>query len=293
MKTNKSTIIQILALLFVFLAVQAAFGQEEEVKEIERPVRSPYEAVMLVDFPTTKTPTKGAFEYYIHHRFGTVENGWSDLFGVYGTSNINLGVNYGITRQLSVGFATERFNKMQVFSAAYRVFEQTRSNKIPVSVMLYGNVAIDARNKSVFGQNYEFANRLSYYAQVIVGRKFTNALTLHAGASFSHFNAVDSLLEHDKVAVHFGGRIKIWSSNSIIFEYTQPLDLPNFAEHVELTNPPRPGLSIGMEFGTSTHAFQVFLSNYQDIVPQQNVSFNQNDFFEGDVLIGFNITVRL
>jgi hypothetical protein len=293
MKTNKSTIIQILALLFVFLSVQAAFGQEEEVKEIERPVRSPYEAVMLVDFPTTKTPVKGAFEYYIYHRFGLMNNGLSDVFGIYAPSNIALGVNYGVTSRLSLGFASEKDNKMQKFQAAYRVFEQTRSNKIPVSVMLYGNVVIDARNKSVFGQNYEFANRLSYYAQIIVGRKFTNSLTVHAGASYSHFNAVDSLLEHDKVAVHFGGRLKIWSSNSLIFEYTQPLDLPNFAEHLELTNPPKPGFSLGLEFGTSTHAFQVFVSNYKSIIPQQNVSFNQNDFFDGDVLMGFNITVRL
>lgn len=293
MKTMKSTRVYLLTFLMVLLAVSFAAGQEEEVKEIERPVRSPYEAVMLVDFPTTKTPAKGAFELYIHHRFGLMENGFSDIFGIYGTSNVNLGINYGVTRRLSVGFGTVRYNQMQNFNAAYRILEQTRSGKIPVSVMLYGNFTIDARNKSVFGQEYAFANRISYFSQLIVGRKFSSALTLHAGASFSHFNAVDSLLEHDKVAVHVGGRLKLWNSNSFVFEYTQPLDLPNFAEHVELTNPPKPGLSLGLEFGTSTHAFQVFVTNYEDIIPQQNVSFNQYDFFGGDILLGFNITVRL
>ena len=268
-------------------------GQEAADQPEEKPVRSPYEAVMLVDFPTTKTPTGGTFEYYIHHRFGTVENGWSDLQGIYAPSNIRMGLNYGLTRRVSIGFGTEKNHKMQEFNVAYRIFDQTRSNKMPVAIMLYGNAVIDARAKEVFGVNYQGSNRFSYFSQLIVSRKFTTALTVHAGVSFSHFNSVDSLLEHDKIALHLGGRIKLWSDNSFIFEYTQPLEPNNFAEHVELTNPPKAGLSLGIELGTSTHAFQVFVSNYQGIIPQQNVSFNQNDFGDGQILIGFNITVRI
>ena len=275
-------------MLFVVLQVQS---QEED--QDKRPVRSPYEAVMLIDFPTTKTPTKGAFEYYIHHRFGTMENGWSDLQGIYAPANIRIGLNYGLTPRLSIGFGTEKNRKMQEFNLAYRIFDQTRSGKMPVAIMYYGNIAIDARNKSVFGVNYQGTNRLSYFNQLIVSRKFTSSLTLHTALSFSHFNSVDSLLEHDKIAWHFGGRLKLWSDNSLILEYTLPLEPNNFAEHTELTNPPKAGLSIGLELGTSTHAFQVFLSNYQGIIPQQNVSFNQFDFWDGQVLIGFNITVRI
>lgn len=292
MTVMKSIVRLLTILMLVFLFSPVTFGQEEEAaKEVEKPVRSPYEAVMLVDFPTTKTPSKGSFEYYIHHRFGIFENGISDLWGFYAPANIRIGLNYGITKNISIGFGTEKNHKMQEFSAAWRVLEQTRSNKIPVAVMAYGNVVIDARNKSVFGERYEGTNRFSYYGQLLVGRKISTALTLHTGISMSHFNSVDSLLEHDKLAWHFGGRIKIWSDNSFIFEYTNPLDL--ISEHDEFTNPPKAGLSLGLELGTSTHAFQIFISNYNGIVPQQNISFNQNDFFDGDILLGFNITVRI
>ncbi len=287
---RKNTLtVSALVFAFVSCACLNLFAQEQE----ERPVRSPYEAVMLVDFPTTKTPTKGAFEYYIHHRFGTFENGWSDLLGIYAPSNIRIGLNYGLTQRISIGFGTEKNHKMQEFNLAYRIFDQTRSNKIPVAIMYYGNVVIDARNESVFGVNYQGSNRFSYFSQLLISRKFSNALTVHTAVSFSHFNAVDSLLEHDKIAWHLGGRMKLWSDNSFIFEYSLPLEPNNFAEHVELTNPPKAGLSLGFEFGTSTHAFQVFVSNYQEIVPQQNVSFNQNDFGDGEILIGFNMTVRI
>ena len=283
----------IITLLLTVMVVPFLISQEEETQQEERPVRSPYEAVMLVDFPTTKTPAKGAFEIHIHHRFGTFENGFSDLLGVYAPANIRMGLKYGITDRIAIGFGTEKNRKYQEFSLAYRILDQTRSNKMPVAVMLYGNAVIDARNKEVFGVNFESSHRLSYFSQLLVSRKFSSSFTLHAGASFSHFNSVDSLLEHDKIAVHVGGRLKIWSDNSLVFEYTQPLEPNNFAEHVELTNPPKPGLSIGLELGTSTHAFQVFVSNYQGIIPQQNVAFNQNDFFDGGALLGFNITVRL
>jgi hypothetical protein len=204
-----------------------------------------------------------------------------------------MGFKYGLTERIALGFGTEKNHKMQEFSLAYRIFDQTRSNKMPVAVMYYGNAVIDARAKEVFGVNYKGSNRLSYFNQLIVSRKFSTAFTMHAAVSFSHFNSVDSLLEHDKIAWHLGGRMKLWSDNSLVFEYTQPIAPKNFAEHLELTDPPKAGLSLGLELGTSTHAFQVFVSNYQEIIPQQNVSFNQNDFFDGDMLIGFNITVRI
>lgn len=294
MDINMKSIFKLAAILvFGFLLTQTSFSQEEGEEGNGRPVRSPYEAVMLIDFPTTKTPAKGAMELHIHHRFGTFGNGLSDLAGIYAPANIRMGVKYGITNRIALGFGTEKNHKMQEFILAYRILDQTRSNKIPVAVMYYGNAVIDARNKEVFGVNYKGTNRFSYFNQLVVSRKFTTALTLHTSLSFSHFNAVDSLLEHDKIAWHMGGRMKLWSDNSFVFEFTQPLEPKNFAEHTELTNPPKAGLSLGLELGTSTHAFQVFVSNYQEIIPQQNVSFNQHDFFDGDILIGFNITVRL
>ena len=54
-----------------------------------------------------------------------------------------------------------------------------------------------------------------------------------------------------------------------------------------------PGISLGAEFSTSGHAFQVFIANYNGILPQYNNMNDANDFFgKGGILIGFNITRR-
>jgi len=70
---------------------------------------------------------------------------------------------------------------------------------------------------------------------------------------------------------------------ALIASYDQPI-----TEH--LSNNPSPNISFGIEIATSAHAFQIFLGNYKSIVPQRNNVFNANDFGDGELLIGFNIT---
>ena len=73
---KKAFLLIILALLFV-----PAFSQESE----DYPVRL-FETSILIDNQTVTTPFKGMLEFEIHHRFGTVNNGFDDLFGLWGPS---------------------------------------------------------------------------------------------------------------------------------------------------------------------------------------------------------------
>jgi hypothetical protein len=56
-------------------------------------------------------------------------------------------------------------------------------------------------------------------------------------------------------------------------------------------NNAKPNISFGVEFTSSSHAFQIFMGNFGDTLPQNNNAYNQNDFrYIGQYLIGFNIT---
>ena len=281
---------RIIFFIFIFsLCNVYLFAQDEEVPEIkDKPVRAPYETSVLIDFPTTVIPSQGSFQLLIHHRFGTFENGISDIYGIYAPSNIKLTMDYSIFDFLQVGFSTEKNNKIQEVHAKWNILTQTRSGRIPVSVSAYSLLGLDARSEDFYGKNYKFLNRVSLFEQLIISRKFSERLTLHTAASYSHFNAAELGVKHDHVGLHLGGRYKIWSANSFIFEYAYPFKIVPSEE----INPPKPGFSAGMEFGTSTHGFQVFLSNYQELNPQVNLAKTQYDFFGGDILLGFNITIR-
>ena len=54
-------------------------------------------------------------------------------------------------------------------------------------------------------------------------------------------------------AIAFGGRYKVTPNTSILFDYSQPLSSFDAYD-------PEPGFSLGVEFGTSAHAFQLFKS---------------------------------
>ena len=277
--------------------------EEAVVEEDEGslPVRSPWNTAILIDNQTTETPSAKALEFSIHHRFGAM-NDISDLYGIYASSNIRLGINYGITEKISVGFGTEKDHMMQEFQGKYKILSQSRNGKIPVSVTYFGNVVIDARDKEAFGVAYEFQNRLSFFNQIIIGRKITDAFSLQIAGSYSHFNAVTAttkntagdtigLWKNDYMGVMIGGRYKILDGMSAIVEYNQPISVN---EPWEGQNEPKPSLGLGLEFGTSTHAFQIFAANYRGIIAQENYSHNLKEISDkvNGWSFGFNITVR-
>ncbi len=71
---------KILATLILALLVMPAFSQESE----DYPVRL-FETSILIDNQTVTTPFKGMIEFEIHHRFGTVNNGLTDLLRPMGS----------------------------------------------------------------------------------------------------------------------------------------------------------------------------------------------------------------
>ncbi|WP_321297553.1 DUF5777 family beta-barrel protein [Marinifilum fragile] len=255
-------------------------------------VTGTFESGLLAETQTVATPFAGEFELHIQHRFGLIENGLEDVFGIYATSNIRMGLNYGITEKFMIGYGYTKEFKLQEFHGKYRVLTQTESNSIPVSVAVYGNLAINSQDKSVFGNDYKFSDRMSYFSQLLVAHKFNDNFSLQFGPSFTHFNKTDTLVEHDKIALSLAGRAKVSSSISLFFEYDQPLNIDDMREFASDENDPEANLSFGIEIGTSTHVFQVFMSNYEGITPQRNILYNKNKIGDGDFLVGFNILVR-
>ena len=265
-------------------------AQEDEFAN--EPVSGTFESGLLGETQTTETPYAGEFGLHIQHRFGLIENGLEDVFGIYSTSNIRMGIDYGVTEKFMIGYGYTKEFKLQEFHGKYRVFTQTESNSIPVSVALYGNLAINSQDKVVFGNDYTFSDRLAYFSQIIVAHKFNDNISLQLAPSFTHFNKTDSLVEHDKFAISLAGRAKVTPSMSVFFEYDQPLNIDDMREYESDDNDPEANLSFGIEIGTSTHVFQVFMSNYEGITPQRNALYNKNKISDGDFLVGFNILVR-
>ena len=96
--------------LATLLFTNTAISQEE--KE-DKPVRAPFETLILIDNQTTTNPDKGQWNLEIQHRFSQIQD-ISDIYGIYGSANTRIGVTYGITDRFMLGLGTTRTYKLQV-----------------------------------------------------------------------------------------------------------------------------------------------------------------------------------
>lgn len=296
----------ILIILLFALVSSTSFAQdtsEAVVKEKDYPVFGTFESGILIDAQTVVIPDAKTLEMVIQHKFGTVENGSSNLWGIYGSANIRIGLNYVPVKNVQIGAGITKKSMMTDLNAKWTILQQTRKNSIPVSVALFGSVGIDGRNISAFetgmvrdgyseGLNNKFAftDRCNYFSQLIVGRKFNDMISLQAGVSFTHYNAVGVKYDHDRIGVHANGRFKVSNQGSIIFNYDQALKIKDISDQVEWTNFPKPNLAVGYEVSTGTHAFQMFMSSSSSLLAQENIMWNQNDWQDKGWSIGFVIT---
>lgn len=276
-------------LLFTFLILPLFTFSQEEVQEkvVDKPERPAFESSTLVDNQTNVLFNKNTLEVMMQHRFGPMDY-QNTLLGIYGSSNIRIGFSYSILDWVTVGYGITKSNITSDFSLKVGILQQTRSGRIPLSLTYYGNAAIDGRsgdaNDGVFLTKQD---RYSYFHQLIIAKRFTPNFSFQIAPSLSHYNAVDYGYVNDRFSIAFGGRYKISPQTSIIVDYSQPIT--SFDDD-SYNNP---GLSFGVEFSTSAHVFQLFLTNYNGIVQQQNYMRNTNDFFSNHgALIGFNITRR-
>jgi hypothetical protein len=300
---NNSIKLSAVLLLLVFGA--QSFAQDSVAGPDRRPVKEVFNSSLLIDQYTNIGPYKGGLELIIHHRFGTMDKGFSDLAGIYASSNIRMGFNYGITEKLSVGFGTERYNKQTDIFGKYLILQQKRTG-MPVNLSFLTEIAFDGRDTTAWEKSYSFTNRISYFNQLIVSRKFNSKLSLQAAASFVHFNAVasDSTRWNDYTGVSVGGRYKFHNEMSIIatydqgFAFTPSIPSSQKTERMDKLVAPKPSFGLGLEIGSPTHCFMVFVSNSNNIVPQNNFAFNTTDMFDstkgffGRIRLGFNLTVR-
>ena len=245
--------------------------------ELERPA---FESTSLIESQTNRVYSKGTIEMIMNHRFGLV-TGTNDMIGIWAPANIRIAVNYSITDRITVGFGTTKDHMLQDFSLKGALLRQTADGKMPVSVTYYGNATVNASSltKETF---YHTSDRWSFYNQIIIAKRITKAISLQIAPSYSHYNVVEAPMSNDLFAIQFGGRAKVTSDMSILLDVNQPI--------TSQENIPKSGFSIGTEFSTVGHSFQIFVSNYRGIINQQSNMFNQNDFFEGDFAIGFNIS---
>lgn len=290
MRFNK--IFVVVALLLLIQTLHTSASAQNSSKD-QQPIKSLFWGGRLVDQQTAETTSRGLFNIEVLHRFGTIENGIEDIFGVYAPSNISMGVGYGVTDKLEIAFQTEKNNRAQELGVKYRIIQQDISNSKPLSLSYYLNISVDAHSSTYFGDNYKFSDRLSYTNQLIASRQSNYRWMTMLSLSYVHINSVDESIAHDKMELNSSLGYKISPKQSLFISYQLPWDMSVINKNSELSTSPKHGLNFGLESSTNSHKFQLFMTTRDNISISKDMAYNSNNISFNNLRLGFNISITL
>jgi hypothetical protein len=228
----------------------------------------------------------GVLDFRILHRFGPLNSGASNLFGL-DESSIRLGLDYGLTRNLTLGIGRTSVNPRKDADGfvKYRLLHQSTGNRAtPVSLLAVAGATMQTNEWADKSRRNYFSSRLGYYGQVILGRKFSEALTLQVVPTFIHRNLVMATRDdNDTYAIGTGGRLKLGNRVSLNVDYYYVL---NKDVSMTIYNP----LSVGFDIETGGHVFQLHFTNAIGMNERSFVTETTYDWGAGDIQFGFNIS---
>lgn len=284
-------------LTVLLLSSSFAFSQEDDLLDMLEGMEEETTDYATATFKTTRvinghsieTNSEGVFNFIASHRFGRLNGGAYELFGL-DNANIRLGFEYGITDNLDIGFGRSSFEKTYDFFAKYKVLRQSKGKrKMPVTVTLLATATIKTlRWPDETRKNY-FSSRLSYSYHIMIARKFGERVSLQLTPSLVHHNLVPTTNDkNDIFGIGAGGRVKITKSMAIQAEYF--FVIPGQWDSQINGNPRRDAISIGVDIETGGHVFQLHFTNSRGMIEKGFITETNGDWLKGDVHFGFNIS---
>ncbi|MEM8895897.1 MAG: DUF5777 family beta-barrel protein [Bacteroidota bacterium] len=275
------------SIVTLILSSLIAFGQEDLLSILESEaepesslIYATFKGTRLINGHSVETRGKHELELLISHRFGEIDEGIYDLFGL-DQANMRLGFNYGFTDRLTIGFGRSSFEKTYDGYVKYRLLQQTTGSKtVPLSITLFASSTV----KTLRSDFYEdFNSRLAYTSQLLIARKFSPALSLQLMPTYIHFNlATPSQSDQYIVALGMGGRIKLSNRVSLNLEYYPRLN----ATEDELYD----ALAVGFDIETGGHVFQLHFTNSRAMIEKGFIAETDDEFFAAEIRLGFNLS---
>lgn len=265
---------------------------EEQTPTAEPPgyVEATFKSTRLINGHTVQTPGQGTMIFLISHRFGTLNSGAYNFFGL-DQATTRLGLEYGVTDLLTVGIGRSSLEKAFDGFLKYKAIRQrTGAGGSPVSVTLFGSTAVNTLRYGADAFDRTFTRRSTYTAQALIARKFSSSLSLQLMPTLVHRNLVQTELDvHDTYALGFAGRQKLTKRTSLNAEYYYllPESKPTGV---------RNALALGVDLETGGHVFQLHVTNAQGLIEKSFIQQTTSNFFDGSIYFGFivnrNFTVR-
>ena len=281
---------KIILIIFIISINSQFFGQDlldildNETPKTENIVTATFKGTRILNGHSIENRKDKELEFIISHRFGRVNLGFDELFGL-DQSNIRFALEYGFNDNLTIGFGRSSFEKIYDSFLKYSLFKQKNGeNSFPFAVSLFGSVAVKTLKDYDPSDKRTFAESLFYVGQVLIARKVSPSFSYQITPTYVHRNTVRINADpHDIFALGLGTRMKLSKRVSFNSEYYVTF---NESKSIDARN----SLAFGIDIETGGHVFQLILSNAITMIEKSFITESTGDFFGGDIHFGFNIS---
>ena len=248
-------------------------------------VPATFKGTHIINAQSVETPGAGTLAFLIQHRFGTLNSGAYEFFGL-DQAVLRLSFEYGLTSRLAVGVGRTNIEKTFDGFVKYKALQQTTgAHALPVSVTLLASSAITTLKFSQVANVPErsTASRVDYAYQVLIARKFSPGLSGQLMPTLIHRNYTPLAgMQNDVYALGAGLRQKLTKRIALTADYFYLL--PGYVAD-NFHN----ALGVGVDIETGGHVFQLHFTNAKGMSEKFFVPQTTGNFFDGDIYFGFTV----
>ncbi len=282
-------------------AITKLYAQDDLMKMLEDDAKkekkrdyatATFKTSRLINGHSIENAAAGVLDLKISHRFGMVNRGAYELFGL-DQATMRIGLDYGISKRLMVGAGRSTYQKQYDAFGKFKILRQSSGGKwsSPISISAVSTIMLKTLKWEDPARKNYYTSRLSFAHQLLIARKFSEGISLQLMPSYVHYNIVQATTDpNDIFALGAGGRFKLTKRLSFNIEYYHVLPL----SFVEGQNYLLPGthnsLAVGFDIETGGHVFQLHFTNSTGMTERTFITETTGDFFKGDIHFGFNVS---
>lgn len=243
-------------------------------------------SLRLITGHTAATLPKGTLEIAIQHRFGELNSGAYNLFGLDNFNSMRIGADVGITDRLTMGGGRSSNRKTYNAYAKYRIIGLPEGK---FNITYVADMALDARLRSDWNEeSLQNIHRIFYTHQLVASWQITDNWVVAILPTIVHANLVSQTsISNDMPILAWYVRKQVIPKMALTAEGSSRLQSLN-----TVTPKTNPTLGFGFEYFTPRHVFQINVTNSRALNEAYFLTDNPKSTRMRDFCLGFNLIRR-
>ncbi|MDO3627004.1 DUF5777 family beta-barrel protein [Mucilaginibacter sp. BT774] len=255
---------------------------KKDAKEKTDITTSIFKTTRLINGQSIENTGAGILDLKISHRFGTVNSGAYNFYGL-DQASMRIGLDYGITDRLEIGVGRSTYNKEFDGFFKLRILRQSTGKvNMPISISIASTAMLSTIKGPSVSYPINFSDHLNFANQVLIARKFGDYFSFQLTPTMVHYNIVATkAIPNDLYSLGTGFRLRLSKRVNLTGEYYyQQHPLQGYHNPV----------SLGFDIETGGHVFQLHFTNSTGINERSFITQTDGRWQNGAVHFGFNIS---